>query len=249
MFVKGQRHPPGEPRGRPGNAQILQRFGQKGEDLVAVPLRGDKLRIVVDMIDEPVLIGGHPKEVILLGDQLRCCLVIGTVAVYQLLFGQEAFTALTIHTGIFTEIDIAAIPHQLEDLLHGPDMVGIGGADNMVWLDGEMRPGLLERWWQSGRRTGGVFLRPWPQPRRFFTVLVGAGLETDLVPAEAAEPAVGIGDNCGIGMPQVRQGIDVVNRGGNVGSHNVNIFPGLYRQRRRKARHGILVAGCYSSSL
>ncbi len=50
-------------------------------------------------------------------------------------------------------------------------------------------------------------------------VLVGAGLEAGVIPQEAVEAGQGVGHHGGVGVPQVRLGVDVINGRGDIKSH------------------------------
>ena len=50
-------------------------------------------------------------------------------------------------------------------------------------------------------------------------VLVGAGLEADLLPQEAVEAGQGIGHHRGVGVADVGLGVDVIDGRGDVDSH------------------------------
>ena len=219
LVVKRQGDAPGEARGGPGNAQVLQWFAQEREHLVAVALRGDELRVAFDVVDEPVLVAAHAEEIVLLADRQRLHQVVRALAVDQLLLGEEPLAAPAVEAGVLAEVDVAAVVHQLEDALHRGHVVRVGGADDVVRFHGQVRPGLAE----GGGEPVGVLARGLAGLGRglgdLLAVLVGAGLEAHLVTAEPAEAAVGVGDDGRVGMPQVRHGVDVVDRGGDVGRH------------------------------
>ena len=101
--------------------------------------------------------------------------------------------------GVLTEIDVTLVVDPLENILHGLDMVTVCGADNVIWLHREHRPGLTK-----GCRNAVNIL-----PRclscfvcgfgYLFTMLIGTGLKADIIAAETAKTAVSVSNNCGVG--------------------------------------------------
>ena len=110
--VKGQGDAPGEAAGGPGDAQVFQRLLQKGQHLVAVALRRDELRVLLDVPDQPVPVFGHAEEVVFLRDGHGLHQVVGTLAVHQLLVGEEALAAPAVQARVLAEVDVAALVHQ-----------------------------------------------------------------------------------------------------------------------------------------
>ena len=93
-------------------------------------------------------------------------------------------------------------------------MLRLGGAYEVIRGNIQQRPGAAE----GGGNPVSILTRAasflFRSLGNLFTVLVRAGLETDIITAEPPEAAIGVGDDGGVGMADVRQGIDVVNRGG-----------------------------------
>ena len=237
-IVEGQFDPPGESRLRPGDAQIFQGFAEKRQDLVAVALRRNELRVAANVVDQPLLVAGHPEKIVLFGDLLRRSQVVGAIAVDQLLFRQIALAASAIEAAVFIEIDIPQVIYLLQNALHHGHMGRIGGADEMIGLNVEHGPGLAE----DGADPVDVFPRRDILAFRRFddlvAMFVGARLKPHRVPAETPEPAVGVGDDRGIGMAEVRLCIHIVNRRGDICCHGFSQAFACRRRRKPPRRSG-----------
>ena len=108
VFVERQRNPPLQAAFGPGDAKVLQGFLQKSQHLVAVTLRADEVRILLDVVDQPLLVFAHAEEIILLLDELRLGPVVGAFPVHQLFFGEESLAAAAIMPAVFAEVDVPA---------------------------------------------------------------------------------------------------------------------------------------------
>ena len=69
LVVEGQRDAPREPRLRPADGEVLERLAQEAQHLVAVALGLDEARVVLEVLDQPVLVLRHLEEVVLLLDE------------------------------------------------------------------------------------------------------------------------------------------------------------------------------------
>ena len=112
-------------------------------------------------------------------------LVVGALAVHDLLLGVEALAAVAVPAAVLAEVDLACVVELLEDGLDHRLVARLGGADEVVVGDTEPPPRLAEgagdlvgvrlrRHARGGRRLGD------PVP-----VLVGAGEEVHAVAAQA----------------------------------------------------------------
>src|SRR5262249_52468831 len=207
-----QRNAPFQARARPADRQILQRLAQEAEDLVAIALRTNHVRPALDLLDQPRLILGHLEEVVLFLDPGERREVIGTLAVDDFLFGVEPLAAEAVVTAVASEIDLAGLPERLQDLLHDLLVPRLGGADEVVIADAEPAPGLTER----RRDALGVGLRRDPGLGRrlgaFVAVLVRSGQEPHAIAGQAVPPRHRIADDRGVGVAEMRLGVDVVDR-------------------------------------
>src|SRR5439155_17478598 len=107
LLVERQRDTPLEARAGPADRQVLERLAQEAEDLVPVALGLDEVRVLLDVLDEPLLVLRHPEEVVLLLDERERRLVVGALAVDHLLVGIEALAAEAVVAAVLAEIDLA----------------------------------------------------------------------------------------------------------------------------------------------
>ena len=122
--VKGQFNAPGQAGLGPGDAEIFQRLLEEAEHFVAVAFRPDVIRIVADVVNEPVLILAHGKEVVFFLDIAWFLEVVRAEAVDQFLFRVETFAAEAVVPAILAEIDIAPVIDPIEDILDHLDVAG-----------------------------------------------------------------------------------------------------------------------------
>ncbi len=220
LVVEGQRNAPLEPRAGPADRQILKRLAQEAEHLVPVPVGLDEPRIVLQVLHQPRLVLRHLEEVVLLLDEGERGLVIGALAVHDLLLGVEPLAAVAIPAAVLAEVDLARVEETLQDLLHHFLVPRLGGADEVVVGDAQPPPRLAE----DRRDLVRVGLRRLPGRGRHLgdplAVLVGAGEEVHAVACEAAVAAHRVGHDGGARVPEVRARVDVVDRGREVeGAH------------------------------
>ena len=139
--------------------------------------------------------------------------MLGAEAVFQFLFGIEAFAAVAVVAAVFAEVDVALVVETLQKHLHGLHVVGIGGADEAVVFNAELGPQIAEhagnvvhkglRRHACGR--GGLdYLVP---------VLVGSGLHAGVFAEHAVESLERVGHNGGVRVAQMRACVDIVNGG------------------------------------
>lgn len=150
--------------------------------------------------------------------------MIWTFAVHQLFLRQKAFAALAVMTGIRRKVNVALIINLLQNVLHHLDVFRVGGADEMIRRNVQQRPGVAEGGGYPVSiltRANALFLRRLDD---FLAVLVRARLKAHLIAAQPAETAIGVSNDGGVGVADVRRGIDVINRGGDVGGHGWGII-------------------------
>ncbi len=220
LVVEGQRDAPLEPRPGPADREILERLAQEAQHLVPVPLGLDEARVVLEVLDQPRLVLRHLEEVVLLLDEGERGLVIGALAVHDLLLGVEALAAVAVPAAVLAEVDLARVVEALQDLLHHLLVPRLGGADEVVVGDAEAPPRLPER----PRDLVRVGLRRLAGLGRhlgdLLAVLVGAGEEVDAVAGQPAVAAHRVGHDGGARVPEMRARVDVVDRGREVeGAH------------------------------
>src|SRR5262249_60956416 len=120
------------PRLRAADRQILKRLTQEAQHLVAVALGLDESWIVFQVLDQPGLVLRHPEEVVLLLDERERGLMIGTLAVHDLLLRVEPLAAVAVPAAVLAEVDLARVVKTLQDLLHDLLVPRLGGPDEIV---------------------------------------------------------------------------------------------------------------------
>ena len=212
LVVEGQRYAPLQPRLGPADREIQERFAQEAQHLVPIALRLDEARIVLEVLDQPLLVLRHLEEVVLLLDEGERRLMVRTLAVDDLLLGVEALAAVAVPAAVLAEVDLARVVELLENGLHDDSVARLGRADEVVVGDAEALPGLSER---QGVGVGVRLGRHAGRGGRLghlVAVLVGAGQEIDAVTAQATVAAHGVGHDGRTRVPQMRPRVDIVDR-------------------------------------
>jgi len=169
-----------------------------------------KSRVLLDVRDQPLLVLRHPEEVVLLLDEGERDLVVGALALDDLLVRVEPLAAEAVVAAVLAEVDLPRVVERLEDPLHHLLVPRLRGADEVVVRDAEAPPGGAER----GRDLVGVGLGRHPGLRRrlgdLVAVLVRAGEEVHAVAAQAPVAAHGVGHDRRARVPKVRARVHVV---------------------------------------
>ncbi len=142
--VKREINSPGQPGFRPGYAQIVQGVPEHGQDFVSILFGLDEIRVLLDMIPEPVLVLGHAEKVVGLLDIFWFFQMIRTESIHQLSFCIKTLTAEAIMAAVFTEIDIPIVIDKLQKLLHRMFVLIPGGPDKLVVDNSQFRPQRLK---------------------------------------------------------------------------------------------------------
>src|SRR5262245_52124940 len=106
--VERQLDAPSEASLRSRDRQILKRLAQKAEDLVAIALGANPIRMIPQVVEKALLVATHAEEVVFLLDEARLDLVVRALAVDELLLRVEALTARAVEPRILPEVDVAA---------------------------------------------------------------------------------------------------------------------------------------------
>ena len=172
------------------------------------------------IVDEPVLVLAHAEEVVFFLEIGGGGFVVRAEAVHQVPLQVKALAAEAIEPAVLPEVNVPGLVHPGQDLLHHPHVGRVGGADVVVVADVQVVPGpaeagadLVHELLDRQARGGGGF-------QHLVAVLVGAGLEADLLPQEAVEAGQGIGHHRGVGVADVGLGVDVIDGRGEVESHS-----------------------------
>ena len=185
---------------------------QEAEDLVP-PRRGlHEIGVRPYVVDQPLLMLAHAEEVVLLRDLGDGPLAVGAGPLLEVLFGPEALVGDTVPSVVRVLVDLAPVVQVLEDSLDNPDVALLGGADEVIVGDAELLPEFLK----ADHHTVAVFLRSDAGRRgRLFhllPVLVDAGEEEDLLSPEPVKARQAVGDDGGVGVPEVGDVVYVVDR-------------------------------------
>ena len=217
-FVPRQRDAPRHAPARARDRQIAERLAQHAEHFAPVGRGPDKAGVALQVLDQPRLILLHAKEVVGLAAPFRRGGVLRQLAVHQLLVGDEPLLTHRIEPLVLGRIDVTGVVEALQHLPHHLGMARFGGADKVVVGDVEPLPRAAKALADAvgerlrvgaGRGRGLIHL---------LAVLVGAGQKVGAVAVEPMPARQEVGDDGGVGVAEVRFGVDVVDRGGDVES-------------------------------
>ena len=214
VVIKRQRDPPGQTRLGTGDTEILQGIPQEGQHFILITFRADKSRMILDVMDEPVLIFAHPKEVVTFLTIFRLGLMIRATVVHELLFHIKPLAADTIVAFVVAEIDVPGVIDLLQNQADGIHMILVSRPDKIVvgnselWPEGpELSADLISV--GLGRDVGLL-----SGLRNFIAMFVRAGQEKSLIAGQTVVPGQHVSHDGRIGMADVRRSIDVINRCG-----------------------------------
>ena len=164
-----------------------------------------------------LLVRTHLKEVVLFLEPFHRAVTDGVALVFvKLVFAKEAFFADRVPTFVFLRVDFALVPEFLEAFLHEGLVFGHCGADKEVVFDIHLFPQVFESvvvfvhvLLRRDFALGGGALH-------LLAVFVGTGQEEGLVADNLVEAGQNIREDCGVGVPDMRGVIHVINRGCNV---------------------------------
>ena len=186
---------------------------EEAEHLIAPDFGLDFELVALNEIDELTLVSREAEEVVLFGDGLGGSAVGADGAGRAF---DEHLLAYGVLAGVGTEVDGVAVAEELEELLDGGFVVGVGGADVVVVGDahavpegaeggGDLVGELLGR--EAGSGGGALDL---------LAVFIGAGEEEGVVAEEAVATGDDVGRNRRVRVADVGARVDIVNRGGEV---------------------------------
>ena len=177
------------------------------------------------MVKQPLLEPAHAKEVITFAELFHRPLTIRTAAVVHVLLRPEPFVERAIPAGVFRTIDEVGVIQLLEESLDHGLVPGIRRANESVVGNGELLPkGLKFRGQPVAMllRGNSGFGRGLLD---FLPVFVQARQKKDLFPEESMPACQHVRRDGGIGMPDVRHVVHVVNRRGDVeGFRHYSLF-------------------------
>ena len=218
LGVPRHRHPPGELRAR--QRDVLEPAPDERERLVAAKVGPHELGPLGVEALERLLKGAEAEEPVLLALPEQRDLVDRAGVVRAALgLGLEVGAARAVPALVEALVDVAVVVHPLDDLLHLRHVLGVGGADEEV-VGPVDAPGQL-----AETRRVGVDQVPRGDPLRLgrqrhrLAVLVGAGEEEDVLAALAVVAREHVGGDRRVGVAEMRLGVHVVDRGGDVEAH------------------------------
>jgi len=213
--VAGHRDPPLQ--GGSGDGLVAHAPLEEADDLVVAAARHNALQILFVIGQELVDVLRRAEEVALLLHHLKRPFAVGTGFVLaHAALGNVRLAGDAVPPLVLPFIDVALIEELLEDGLHRLVVTLLGGADEVVVGDVERLPEILE----VAHRPVGKFARREPLGcgalLNLLSVLVGPGEEENVEPLHPFVPAHRVGGDGRVGMPDVRDVVDVVDRGGEV---------------------------------
>ena len=201
--------------------------------------------MLVIVLHEAVRILAHLEEVGLLTLLLYRASAVRALAVHELGIGPEGLTWGTVPALVLGLVDVALVVHLLEHLLYLLLMIVVGGTDELVVggvhevPDGlDVAGSLVDESLRCHAGRSGLLLD-------LLAMLVGSGLELDVVALESLVSCDGVGQDDLICVSDMRLAGCIGNRSGDVVRflfHNTR-FPGARMEGDLMYRSGT-VCGC-----
>ena len=157
----------------------------------------------VDVLDEPVRIFAHLKEIGLFLCRLHLPAAVRTFAIHKLGLCEEGLAGSAVHPLVISLVNISLVVQLFENLLHLLLVIRIRGADELVVGGVHQIPDSLNLpchivhkllWRHAGFLGLQLDLLP---------VLVGSGLEEHVIPLAPLVPGNGICQHDLVGVPDV----------------------------------------------
>ena len=213
--------PPGHPRLRPREAERLrQRAAEEAGDLVVAGGGPDKIRMRLDELGEPWLRGPHRQVPPLFRHRLERPLTGGTggrgPGLRELRVGPERLIRRAVPALVGRVRQLAVIVQLGEGGLDDLHVARLGCPDEVVVRDVQRGPERLEmrhhlvdeRLGRFAGRGGGL--------RDLLAVLIGAGEQEGIIPPRSVKADQAVGGDAGVGVADMRGGVHVVERRGDV---------------------------------
>ena len=210
FFVKRNRNTP--VKGGTGNAQILQTLLNEINHLVAAACRLDKVRMLFDELQPPILVFAHFKEVAFLFHLLYRTMAVGAAVVFiQLTLQPVGFAGYAVQALVVFLIDIALLINFLQCVLNNLMMTLLAGADKVIVGDIQLFPQQLEvsnNCIYILNRGYAFFLS---LTLDFQTVLVTAGQKEYIFTLQTVKACQAVSDSCAIGMAYMQIVTRIIN--------------------------------------
>ncbi len=197
--------------GAAADRQVAQPAAHERRHFVPPRLRPDELRILLVVLQQLVFEGRELEEIILFVDRFgRAVAQRARLARPRGIHVQVVEDAVL--SGVRPLVDVSAVAQAAEQFLHTALVLGIGGADELVVAGTDVVG--------SGAECRGHLVAPSFRvfsfgPGRAFhvhAVFVGAGQEKCVHAQHALAARNRVANDGGVGVPNVRPGIDVVDR-------------------------------------
>ena len=153
---------------------------------------------------------------VLLGDPVRLRPVERTVAVFKVLLLLEGLAGDAVPALVGPLVDAAPGANRLEELLHPQVVPFLGGSDELVVGDIELRPDRAEGVLHLGAVVQRIEALFFSLPAHVQGVLVGPHQEVGVVPRAPLVARDHVGRDLLVGRPEMRRRVHVVDRGGEV---------------------------------
>jgi len=196
------------------DGQILEAGFDEGDDFVAARLRPYEFWMGIVVFEQRALEGREFEEIVFLVDCLRDASAVRAGRTRRNI--DERFVGDTVLAGVGALVDISAVLQQREELRDSALVARLGGADKVVVGEAhavpqsaELRRDLIGKLLRAAIRLLGRALNLLP-------VLVGSGEEKSILAQAAFAPRDHIRNHRGIGCSDVRAGVDVVDRRGEI---------------------------------
>ena len=115
----------------PAHREVGEPLLDEAEHLVAPRRRLHRVGIRGVVVEQALLVARQLEEVVLLGDPLDRPAVDRALAVDQLVLGVIGLARHAVEALVGTELDVAVVVDDLEELLDRPHVAGLGGADEV----------------------------------------------------------------------------------------------------------------------
>ena len=198
--------------------QIRQALLDEREHFVALGFGEDEVGLFLVEIQQLLLERGQFEVVVLFGDGFGGASAFGArVARFRVVHVELIEHAIL--AGVAAFVDVAVVEAAAEQILHLDGVLGGGGALETVDAEAQDFPLALE----FGGNDVGEFLRRFAGgcggALDLLAVLIGAGGEHNVVTLHALPALNGIGGDGGVGVADVRRGVHVIDRSGEVIFH------------------------------
>jgi hypothetical protein len=170
------------------------------------------------MLDQPGLILAHPEEIVLLRDLTDRTKTVRALSLGEILLRPESFAGDTVPTLIIVLIDLPTIVKILEDLLNDLLVADFCCADEVIIGDSEPLPERLEAFDHFIAVSFWIHSPLLCCLLNLLTMFICTGEEKNLTALQPFVTGEDVSGDGGVGMADMGDIIDIVDRGGDVES-------------------------------